>query len=128
MNKISYIIMSLLFFNVMFLFFYYFKICDFFYLDLFNIGYLKELLLSNAFVIFFDIIFMYFYDLFRMDKLSYFMIVILGVLLGGSVALLVLKLNYKTSDYLAIVSYFVINVVFLAYSLYFEKNKVNIFI
>ena len=127
-EKISYIVMSVLFYNFMFIFLYYFKIVSYLYVDVFNLNKYLVITINNLFLILIDILFIYLYKTLKLYKLSYFFICIIGAFIGAIISVLVLKFNKEFSDYLAIVSYSIINTIFLAYSLYFEKNKEKVFV
>ena len=130
MKKIlSYLIMSLLFFNILFLFYYYFKIVTFLYIDLFDFYILVNTLLINVIVTLSNIFFVLVYKWLNFYKLSYFKVVILGLFIGGLMSLIFLRANksYEIGDYLAVISYFVINTVFISYSLSFDKDRNIVF-
>lgn len=126
-NKISYIIMSVLFFNIIFIFYYYFKIVNFLYIDFVRGNIIAKTLITNIIIIVFNILYIFVYEYLKLYKLSYFMISILGLLIGIGASFIILNKEYEFSDYLAVISYFIINTVFVSYSLYFEKNKENVF-
>lgn len=127
MNKVSYVIMSILFFNVFFVFNYYFKIVNFLYLDFVFENRVLQFLFVNFFVVIFDVIFIILYNFFKLYKFSYFIIILVGFLIGALFSFFILKKGYELCDYLAIISYGVINVLFLSYSLYFEKERKKVF-
>lgn len=125
---ISYLIMSLLFFNVLFVFYYYFKIVNFLYVDLFDVNRFMNIFTINLIVLIFDIVYILLYKLLKLEQLSYFTVIMIGFFLGLVSSYLLLKNdNYEVSDYLAVISFMIINILFLSYSLYFEKNKSNVF-
>lgn len=127
-NKLSYIVMSLLFFNLLFIFFYYFKIVNFLYIDFVNINKLVNVLLTNVFVIAFDVFYMILYRVIKLERLSYLFTTLLGVIIGGLVSVLILGINnHEVIDYLGIISFFTIDTLFFSYSLYFEKDKEFVF-
>lgn len=127
-EKISYIVMSVLFYNIMFIFLYYFKIVSYLYVDVFNLNKYLLIIINNLFVVFYDILFICVYEVLKLYKLSYFFISLLGVLIGSIFSVILFGFNRDISDYLAIISYSVINTIFLAYSLYFEKYKIKVFL
>ena len=126
-NKVSYIIMSVLFFNLFFVFNYYFKIVNFLYIDFMFDNLMVKIIFVNFLVIFFDVIFITLYNFLKLYKLSYFLIILVGLLIGVLVSVLILKRGYELCDYLSIISFSIINVLFLSYSLYFEKEKQKVF-
>lgn len=127
-EKISYIVMSVLFYNIMFIFLYYFKIVSYLYVDVFNLNKYLLIIINNLFVVFYDILFICMYEVLKLYKLSYFFISLLGALIGSIFGVILFGFNRDFSDYLAIISYSVINTIFLAYSLYFEKYKIKVFL
>jgi len=125
---ISYLVMSLLFFNVLFIFYYYFKIVNFLYIDFLNFNNFVNIILTNLIILTFDIIYIIMYRISKLDKLSYFFVVLLGMIIGIIASFIVLKdKNYEVIDYLGVISYFIINTVFLSYSLYFDNVKEVVF-
>lgn len=129
MKKIlSYIIMSMLFFNVLFIFYYYFKISSFLYVDLFNFNIITNTVLINLILAIINLLYIFIYKIFNLYKLSYFEVVMFGLVIGiiGSLLLLGIE-NYEIGDYLSIISYFIINILFISYSLNFEKTKIVVF-
>lgn len=127
-EKVSYVVMSLLFFNLLFIFYYYFKIVNFLYIDFVGINTLVNIVLSNLFIIVFDVLYIILYKTIKLEKLSYLFTVFLGIFLGGMVSLLVLGFNsHDAIDYLGIISFFTINTLFISYSLCFEKEKELVF-
>ena len=120
--------MSLLFFNVLFIFYYYFKIVDFLYIDLFDFNYLINSFIMNFIVIVVDIFVMFLWTCFKMKRSSYFCYVLLGLVIGVIMSFILLGISsHKLYDYLAFCSYFLINTIFICYSLTFDKNKVKVF-
>lgn len=127
-RNVSYLVMSLLFFNVLFIFYYYFKIVNFSYADLFGFSKLLNGILVNLYVLVLDIISILFYKICKIWKLSYFKTVILGFIIGNIASFILLGFNkYEFKDYLSIISYFMINTIFIFYSLYFEEEKIASF-
>jgi hypothetical protein len=54
--------------------------------------------------------------------------VFIGAVSGALISFLFLGCNkYEFGDYLSIISYFIINTIFISYSLYFEKEKISVF-
>lgn len=127
MNKLSYVIMSVLFFNVLFTFYYYFKIISFLYIDLFSFSRLLNVILVNLFIVVLDVVLILLYNYFYLQKMSYLRMVFFGLFVGGAISLILLKGNYKFDDYLSIISYFIINAIFIYYSLYFDDEKKRVF-
>ena len=75
-----------------------------------------------------DIVLIFIYSLFSKYKFSYFNIVLIGLLIGILVSFISLRLNnYGLNNYFAIVSYFVINTIFISYSLSFKEEKKIVF-
>lgn len=127
-NKLSYIIMSVFIFNVLFTFYYYFKIVSFFYIDLFFYSRLINFFLINAFICFIDATYIILYHFVNLEEFSYFNFVLIGMFLGVCFSFITLGINgYDVSDYLSIISFFIINTIFLSYSLSFEKEKKRVF-
>lgn len=124
-KKISYLFMSLVFFNFLFLFYYYFKIVDFLYIELFNYNALINILIVNFIILIIDVFLILFYEFIY---LSYFKMVLLGIVIGVIVCCFFsLTGEYNISDYLATISYFIINIIFICYSLLFDKEKKVVF-
>lgn len=127
-NMVSYIIMSVFIFNVLFTFYYYFKIVDFFYIDLFFYSRLINFFLINSFICFINAIYIVLYHFVNLEEFSYFNFVLIGMFLGVCFSFIVLGISgYGVSDYLSIISFFVINIIFISYSLSFEKEKKRVF-
>ena len=126
-NKVSYVVMSVLFFNLFFVFNYYFKIIDFLYIDFLFENRLIQIIFVNSVLVFMDAIFIALYDKLKIYKLSYFLVVILGFFIGLCISLIIFEAKYNLSNYLAVISYFIINTLFISYSLYFEKYKNHVF-
>ena len=127
-TKISYLIMSVLFFNVWFIFYYYFKIVSFLYIDLLNVSRIMNIIIVNLFVILFDILVIFLYKLFKNKNLTYFKVIILGTFLGCFISYITLeKRECEASDYLSIICYYLINTIFIYYSLQFNDNKIKVF-
>ena len=117
--------MSLVFFNVLFLFYFYFKIVDFLYIELFDYGFLINIILVNAVVLVIDFFLILLYKFFYS---SYFKMFLLGGVIGGIICyLLSLTGSYSFGDYLSIISYFIINTIFVCYSLWFDIEKKEVF-
>ena len=113
--------MSLLVFNILFTFYYYFRIVDFLYINLFKYNALINVILVNISLLLIDITYIFIYKLLKFDRFSYLKIVFIGVVLGCLFS--VLDLGIKENEfrsYLAIVSFFTINTIFISYSLSFE--------
>ena len=120
--------MSMLFFNIMFIFFYYFKIVSFMYTDLWGLSSLGGVILVNFLVLFFDLVYIYAYSLLGLYHLSYLKIFLLGLIMGTTLSILFLGWGkYVFGDHLAIISYVIINTIFISYSLYFDENKIKVF-
>jgi len=127
-NKLSYLVMSLLFFNVLFIFFYYFKIVNFLYIDFIGNNTFFNILFTNLFILAVDVVYMFGYNIFIKKRFSYFLVVFIGALIGVFVSVFVLGLSkYELNDYLSIISYFIINVIFISYSLSFDQIKARVF-
>lgn len=127
-NKVSYVIMSLLFFNLLFIFYYYFKIVNFLYINFISVNAFVNIFVTNLFIIILDVIYIILYKIVKLEKLSYWVTTFLGVIIGGMVSFLVLGIKgHEAIDYLGIISFFTINTVFISYSLYFEKEKEFVF-
>lgn len=127
-NKISYLLMSVIFFNILFIFYYYFKIVNFFYINLFKFSVILNVLFINFWVLLIDVFILIFYYLFKRFKLSYFKMICIGLFIGGLMSFVLLGVNkYEFNDYIAVISYFVINTVFIFYSLQFEVEKIKVF-
>lgn len=129
MKKIvSYLIMSLFLFNLLFIFYYYFRIISFWYLGVFNLNLLSNLLIVNIFVLVFDGIYILMYKIFNLYKLSYYKIVFFGLIIGFILSVLILRVKISQfSDYLAIISYFIINIIFISSSLSFDEESKEVF-
>lgn len=127
-NIFSYLFMSLLFFNIIFIFYYYFKIISFLYVDLFHCNVLTNIILVNLIVLVIDVFYILIYKCLNLYKLSYFSILFLGGGLGALFSFLFnFWGNYLIEDYLSIISYFIINTIFISYSLSFEKENMIVF-
>ena len=127
-NKISYIIMSLIFFNLLFVFYFYFKIVNFLYIDFVGVNTFVNVLVSNLVIVVLDALYIVLYRLIKLEKLSYFWTSFIGVITGFLFSFLLLRFKeYEVIDYLGIVSFFTINTLFISYSLYFEKEKELVF-
>jgi len=128
-KNLSYLVMSLLFFNFLFIFYYYFKIVSFWYIGLFDVYIVLGAIFINFLVLIFDILYILIYEIFKFYRLSYFKVCIVGLVIGVIMSLLLLGISdkYEFGDYLGIVSYFLINTIFISYSLYFEKEKIKVF-
>lgn len=127
-NKISYLVMSLVFFNVLFVFYYYFKIVNFLYIDFLNFNKLVNILFTNLLILTINIVYMGIFYCLKFRKFSYVFSVVIGFIIGVIISVFVLSnKGYEVVDYLGIISYFVINFVFISYSLYFEKEKELVF-
>ena len=112
----------------MFLFYFYFRIVSFFYLDLFSYSYLFNFFIVNSIIVLIDVIAFISYRFISDFKNYYILYVFIGLVIGLFLCFLMFSLNkYEFSDYLAIISYFVINNVFIMYSLSFEKEKKKVF-
>lgn len=126
-RKISYVIVSVLYFNLFFMFCYYFKIVEFFSDKFLLENRLFDVLVINLFLVAFDVLYILFFSVIKTQKLSYFWYVGSGVFLGVIISFILFKTNNKFSDYLSMVSFFTVNSIFLSYSLMFEKEKNNVF-
>ena len=127
-KTLSYLMMSLVFFNILFLFYYYFRIVTFLYIDLFSFNKILNCIFINFIVLLIDIMLLTFYKPFKLYKLSYFKMVLLGIFIGVLMSLIILRWNnYEFGDYLSLVSYFLINTLFIIYSLNFEREKLIVF-
>lgn len=127
-NKISYVVASLIFFNLLFIFYYYFKIVNFLYIDFVRINTLVNILITNLFIITFNVLYIILYKVIKLDRLSYLFTILLGGIIGGLFSVLILGVNnYEAIDYLGVISFFTINTLFISYSLYFEKEKELVF-
>jgi len=126
-RKISYVIVSVLYFNLFFMFCYYFKIVEFFSDKFLLENRLFDVLVINLFLVAFDVLYILFFSVIKTQKLSYFWYVGSGVFLGVIISFILFKTNNKFSDYLSMVSFFTVNNIFLSYSLMFEKEKNNVF-
>lgn len=96
-------------------------------MDFFNFNKLVNLLLTNLLIFMFDIIFIVSYELFKFRKFSYFFMVLIGCFVGIVVSVFLLDDGYGFVEYLGVISYFIIDVVFLSYSLYFDEIKNSVF-
>lgn len=119
--------MSVLWFNLFFLFCYYFRIIEFF-----DDGFLFEnkifnVLFLNFLVAVFDVFLMFFLGKFIVENMSYFAVVIVSFFIGFIISFIFFKTNYKFSDYLFVVSFVIINDIFMSYSLKFEREKNDLF-
>lgn len=127
-NFLGYIFMSLLFFNILFLFYFYFRIVSFFYLEVFPFKYIENLFLANLIVVLVDIISLFLYKFVIRFKNNYGMYVFVGLVIGLVFSMIMFSTSkYEFSDYLAVISYFLINNVFIMYSLSFETEKMKVF-
>lgn len=127
-NILSYILMSLLLFNIMFFLCFYFKITSFFYLEVLNLSNSINFIIINCFVIIIDLVCIFFEKFIGYRKNYYFWYLIIGVAFGSFSCLVLLgKNSLMVSDYVSIISYFVINTIFIMYSLSFEKEKRKVF-
>ena len=127
-KKISYLVMSLLFFNVLFIFYYYFKMVNFFYINLFDYNLVVNIMIVNFIVTLADVLIMLFYESLGFNKYPYFLFVIIGCFIGTIISFVFLGLgSYEFSDYLSIVSFFTIDIVFIGYSLKFDEEKEKVF-
>ena len=127
-NKLYYIVMSLLVFNILFTFYYYFRIVDFLYINLFKYSALINVILVNISLLLIDITYIFIYKLLKFDRFSYLKIVFIGVVLGCLFSVLYLGIKENEfRSYLAIVSFFTINTIFISYSLSFEEEKKRVF-
>ncbi len=124
---ISYYIMSLLFFNILFIFFYYFKIVNYLYIDFINLNKFLNIIVTNLFIIVIDSLIIIIYKLFFYNKFSFLLTICLGSLIGTVISIFLLNKDYELNDYLGILSFFIINTLFIIYSLYFEKHKEKVF-
>ena len=127
-NFLGYIFMSLLFFNILFLFYFYFRIVSFFYFEVFPFKYIENLFLANLIVVLVDIISLFLYKFVISFKNNYGMYVFVGLVIGLVFSMIMFSTSkYEFSDYLAVISYFLINNVFIMYSLSFETEKMKVF-
>lgn len=127
-NFLGYIFMSLLFFNILFLFYFYFRIVSFFYLEVFPFKYIENLFLANLIVVLVDIISLFLYKFVICFKNNYGVYVFVGLVIGLVFSMIMFSTSkYEFSDYLAVISYFLINNVFIMYSLSFETEKMKVF-
>ena len=122
-KKISYVVMSVIYFNLFFLFSYYFKIVDFMSNN-FNV---LNIIVANLLVVIFDAFYILFFNVLKVYKLSYLWCVISSVFIGFIISFIIFKTNYNFNNYLSVISFFTINFIFLNYSLRFEKEKNNVF-
>lgn len=82
----------------------------------------------NCFVVVIDLLCIFFEKFISRRKKYYFWYLIIGLALGSFSCLVLLgKNSLMVSDYAAIISYFVINTIFIMYSLSFEKEKRKVF-
>ena len=92
-----------------------------------DLNILLSILLINSFVILFNLFYIIVYKFLNFYKMSYFFIVFLGIFLGMAFSFLLRGDKYEINDYLAVISYFVVDIIFVSYSLYFEKEGKKVF-
>jgi hypothetical protein len=97
-------------------------------LEVFPFKYIENLFLANLIVVLVDIISLFLYKFVIRFKNNYGMYVFVGLVIGLIFSMIMFSTSkYEFSDYLAVISYFLINNVFIMYSLSFETEKMKVF-
>jgi hypothetical protein len=116
---ISYIIMSLIIFNIIFNVYYFFKIINLSYTNVFEFSIYINIVIVNLMIILIDILFIL---INFFVKFNYYRMIGLGIFIGFLIIMFCkYNFNYLLSDYLFILSFTTIDSIFISYSYSYRK-------
>lgn len=121
----SYVIVTLMLFNIMIAFYHYFKLIDYWYL--FDMKETLNILYSNCLILFINVLYLFCFRLVLKMNIPYFVINTFNLIIGICLSVVILGFYKQFSDYLSLVSYFTISFLLLSSSLSFDLNKEKVF-
>ena len=123
MKKLSYILLVIVFFNIMIFSLYYLRIINHYSLVIFNDS--IDVLITNLILFFIMLVYSVFYQRFMIKKFNYFKVASLGLIIGIIFCLFFSNLIFE--EYLFIALYTSFSFTFISYSVYFDLIKDKVF-